>query len=369
MIGVTGTDGKTTTTNLIYHILKHTGYKVSMISTISAVIGDKTQEFGLHVTTPDAFTLQRCLRQAVDSGSKYMVLEVTSHALDQYRVFGIPFTVSVLTNITREHFDYHKTYERYVAAKSKLFMNAKTIVLNKDDASYELIKKKITSGGQKEKVTYGIHKNSDITPKNFLFKTSLLGEFNTYNILAAVGVCRSLGLTDDIIRKGIQTFSPPVGRAEIVHDDEFKVIIDFAHTPNALRQILRATKGVMDGKGRLIHVFGSAGERDKGKRPQMGEASAQFADVIILTTDDPRSESVEEISDEIAVGITSVKKIYKIPDRQEAVNEAIKLAAPDDFVVITGIGHVRAMPVKGKEIPWSEHEAVARALKLKVKNI
>lgn len=374
VIGVTGTDGKTTTVNLIYHILKHVGYKVSMISTISAVIGGKTQEFGLHVTTPDAFTLQRCLRLAVDSGSKYMVLEVTSHALDQYRVFGIDFAVGVLTNITREHFDYHKTYDRYVEAKSKLLNNAKRVVLNRDDNSYKFVEDRIKNHGLI--ITYGIHNAADIMPEQFQFQTKLIGEFNTYNILSATAACRALKIKDEVILKGIRTFQSPVGRAEIVHEDEFTVIVDFAHTPNALKQILLATRNIMKDKGRLIHVFGSAGERDRGKRPQMGEVSAEFADIIILTSDDPRSESVEKISDEIAVGISKVKKegavqlqnVHKIPDRQEAINKAIKLAGKDDFVVITGIGHVRGMPVKGKEIPWSEHEAVSLALKLKMKN-
>ncbi len=373
VIGVTGTDGKTTTTNLIYHILKHAGYKASMISTISSVIGEKVVKTGLHVTTPDAITLQRYLKQAVEARSEYIVLEVTSHALDQYRVFGIHFAVGVLTNITREHFDYHKTYERYVEAKSKLFTNAKTVVLNRDDNSYEFVESQMKN--RESRITYGIHKAADITPEKFQFQTKLIGEFNTYNILATIAACKVLGIEGEAIRKGIQTFEAPVGRAEIVHDDEFTVIVDFAHTPNALREILRTTRDIMRGKGRLIHVFGSAGERDKGKRPQMGEVSATFADIIILTADDPRSESIEKISDEIAAGIASVKKqesqvqkVYRIVDRQEAINKAIQLAKSEDLVLLTGIGHVRGIPVGGKEIPWSEHEAVRKALEKKMTN-
>ncbi len=339
-----------------------------MVSTISAVINGNVKEFGLHVTTPEPFTLQKCLRQAADAGSKYMVLEVTSHALDQHRVFGIPFTVSVLTNITREHFDYHKTYENYVSAKVKLLEISRVAVVNMDDESYKSISNLKSQISNVQWVTYGMGSDSDINPNIFPFKTKLLGEFNRYNILAAIAVCRNLGISDNTIQDGITNFKLPVGRMEVVHEDEFTVMIDFAHTPNALKQVLTTTRSIMKNNGRLIHVFGSAGERDKGKRSQMGEVSNQFAHIIILTADDPRSESVEKISDEIAAGITSVKKIHKIPDRQEAINEAIKLAAPEDFVVITGIGHVRAMPVSGKEIPWSEHEAVAQALKLKVKN-
>lgn len=380
VIGVTGTDGKTTTVNLIYHILKTAGFKVSIISTVSSIINDKTYEFGLHVTTPDVFTLQKNLRQAVNAGSQYMVLEVTSHALDQHRVFGIPFAVGVLTNITREHFDYHRTYKNYVNAKFKLLKAARLVVINRDDQSYEIIQSKVSPKGRltmkkrhKLKVTYGIRQNADITPTLFPFNTKMVGEFNKYNILAAIAACRSLGLKDEIIRKGIETFQPPVGRVEIVHDNEFTVIIDFAHTPNALYEVLRAVREIMNGEGRLIHVFGSAGERDKGKRPHMGEVAARLSDIIILTADDPRSESVEKISDDIAKGITfakdryavQVKDIYRIPNRQEAINEAIALAMPKDFVILTGVGHARGMPVAGKEIPWSEHKAVSQALKSK----
>lgn len=364
-IGITGTDGKTTTGNLLYHILKHAGYKTALISTISAIIGQTELDTGFHVTTPSPMSMQRYIADAKKSGATHVVLEVTSHALDQYRVFGIPFHTAVLTNITDEHLDYHKTYERYVKAKVKLLRMARYAVINADDASYAVVMKLLRSFSYKGEIrTYSLHNKADITLDQFPFQTKLLGEFNKANILAAVSAAKTLAIPDKVIREAIKSFTPPLGRTEIVHEGDFTVMIDFAHTPNSIEQILKTIKDEMVPKGRIIHVFGSAGERDAFKRPRMGEASARYADTLILTAEDPRSEPVEKINEAIIQGIAHKdrNKVREIPDRKTAIKQAIDTARKGDIVVITGKGHEKSMNLGDGEIPWSEHEAVREAL-------
>jgi len=368
VIGVTGTDGKTTTVNLIYHILKSTNKNVSMISSVKAVINGKDYDTGFHVTTPSSWKVQAFLKKAAgelqNKKDGYMILEVTSHAIDQQRIWGVNFDVAVLTNVTHEHLDYHKTYENYVKTKIKLLQKAKIGIYNRDDRSYEVINSKYTIKNAKW-LTYGIKNIADITLKEFPIKTTLVGEYNTYNILAAVAVCKQLGLTDEKIKKAIQTFRLPVGRGEIVYENSFTVMIDFAHTPNAINQLLSALRPQV--KGKLIHVFGSAGKRDIKKRPAMGEAAARYADTVILTAEDPRGENVLTISQEIISGMPDKdqEKVSIIPDRQEAINKAIFLAKKGDFVVITGKGHEQSMNYGSGEVLWTDHEGVEKALRLR----
>ncbi|MBI4096946.1 MAG: UDP-N-acetylmuramoyl-L-alanyl-D-glutamate--2,6-diaminopimelate ligase [Candidatus Levybacteria bacterium] len=365
VIGVTGTDGKTTTSSLIYHILKKAGYKTAVISTVSAIIDGKEYDTGFHVTTPSSFMIQSYLRKAKEAEVKYVVLEVTSHALDQYRVWGIPFKIGVLTNVTHEHLDYHKTYEEYLETKLKLLRMAEVAVVNRDDESFKKISNVKYQMSNIKWVTFGLHENADINPVTFSFKTKLIGDYNTYNILAAVAACQNLGFPDEVIRKAIADFTPPKGRAEVVYDDGFTVMVDFAHTPNSLSQILQTLRKELPKNARLIHVFGSAGERDAKKRPLMGRESSRFADIIFLTSEDPRSESPEKIMEEIAEGIDKEEYtniLYKAADRQEAINEAIKIARKGDVVLITGKGHEQSMNFGSGEVPWSDHEAVRKAL-------
>jgi len=368
VIGVTGTDGKTTTTSLIYHILHASGYNASMISSVGAIIGGRDYDVGFHVTTPSPWALQRFIKKAVDVGSKYLVLETTSHALDQHRVWGIKFDVGVLTNVTHEHLDYHKTYENYVEAKAKLLKIARVAIVNRDDESFNLISnlKFLIS----KLVTFGMTKKADVSPKTFLFKTNLIGQFNKYNVLAGIAACVSLGIEGNKIRKAILAFKPPIGREDIVYKNSFTVMIDFAHTPNAFEQILNSVRPNM--KGRLIHVFGSAGLRDATKRPLMGEVSSKYADIIILTSEDPRSESVEEIMDNIESGIKNHElgiNLFRITDRKEAIESAIEMAGRGDMVLITGKSHEKSMNYGEGEIPWDEYGAVRNALKLRKINI
>lgn len=372
VIGVTGTDGKTTTTSLIYHILHTAGLNASMVSSVGAIIGGKSYDVGFHVTTPSSFALQRFLDKAVASGKtsrpNYLVLETTSHALDQYRVFGIKFDVGALTNITHEHLDYHKTYENYVKTKSKLFKLSKIAITNKDDESYSLISK--IKNQRSKMITYGFNKNADVNPYNFPFKTSLIGDYNKYNILAAVSVCKALGISDTAIRRGITGFKPPLGRTDLVYDKNFKVMIDFAHTPNAIDQILQSVRPMV--KGRIIHVFGSAGARDVTKRPLMGKMSSRYADVIILTAEDPRKEPVGKIINEIESGIIPLRgqvnqesriQVLKIPDRKKAIETGIKMAKKGDFVLLTGKSHEKSMNYGNGEEHWDEYKVVKEALK------
>lgn len=351
VIGVTGTDGKTTTTSLIYHILKTAGKKVAMITTVGAYIGDKKYETGFHVTTPSSFTLQKYISRAKREKCDYLVLEVTSHGLFQNRTFGINFQIGVLTNITHEHLDYHKTYKNYLLAKLKLLKQSKTVILNKDDQSFELIKPILK---EKQIIAYSL-------ADSFPFKTNLLSPFNKSNCLAAVATSRSIGIDEKIIRKALTSFKLPPGRQEVIYNRNFQVMIDFAHTPNAFAQILPSLKKLT--KGKLIHVFGAAGQRDSSKRPEMGRQSAKFADVIILTSEDPRDEKVSQINSEIRQGMKTAKKVFDIPDREKAIKYAISIAKRGDVVVLTGKGHEQSINLGKGEVPWNDAKIALKYLK------
>jgi UDP-N-acetylmuramoyl-L-alanyl-D-glutamate--2,6-diaminopimelate ligase len=358
VIGVTGTDGKTTTVSLIYHILKSSGAKVSMISSIAAVIDGKAYDTGSHVTTPASFLLQKFLRKARNKKSDYFVLEVTSHAIDQNRIVGIPIRVGVLTNVTNEHLDYHKTYDNYLKTKIKLLKKSKICIVNADDSSYMFlsdIKSRKTQGNW---ITYGLSKSSDYNKSTFDIKESnLLGEFNQYNVLAAVAACKALGITDESIKKSLKTFHEPIGRVDYVYQKDFSIMIDFAHTSNASEQILKAVRPTV--KGNIIHVFGSAGERDVLKRPFLGEISSQYCDILILTAEDPRKEDVNAIIAEIEIGVKKGKcEVIRIPDRREAIQAAIQMAKKGDLVLITGKSQEGSMNYGNGEQPWDEYKVV-----------
>lgn len=375
VIGVTGTDGKTTTASLIHHILSSNGHKTSMITTVGAKIIDTDYDTGFHTTTPSAFSLQKYIKKAVNAKSEYLILETTSHALDQNRTFGIPFSIGVLTNVTHEHLDYHKTYENYLKTKIKLLKKSKIGILNMDDGSYskaqQLLLGKKTISYSKESISANFNES--------LFEQSkdLLDDVNASNYLAAFSVCKALGVGTKEILSSFATFKLPVGRQEVVYDKNFKVIIDFAHTPGAFEKILFDVK--KSTKGRLVHVFGAAGKRDSTKRKLMGKISSQYSDLIILTAEDPRGESVIKINGEIEKGINKkfirinsgviptkqshLNLLFDIPDRKEAIEFAILSAKKGDTVLITGKGHEKSMNLGKGEIPWSDHEAVKNALK------
>ncbi len=310
-IGVTGTDGKTTTANIIYSIIKTYGKSVGLISTISAKVGDDELETGFHVTNPEPLQLFEFLRNIADKGCEYCVIEVTSHGIHQHRIDAIDFEVCVLTNITHEHLDYHKTFEDYRDTKLKFLQTAKElVVLNKDDANYEYVRSLINP--IIKILSYSTKSNADVTGElmsstvsgmnykinsdNFeiIGQTNLVGEYNLQNILSSVAVARYLSIDDETIVKSIERVDGLKGRMEeIVNDRGIRIIVDFAHTPNSLEKVLSELRQTT--KGKLIAVFGCAGLRDIEKRQTMPAVSTKYADICVFTAEDPRTEDLEEI--------------------------------------------------------------------------
>ncbi|MEA3350108.1 MAG: UDP-N-acetylmuramoyl-L-alanyl-D-glutamate--2,6-diaminopimelate ligase [Chloroflexota bacterium] len=394
VIGVTGTDGKTTTSSLIYHILRAAGQKVGLISTVEAVIGNQELDTGFHVTTPASPDVQRYLAQMVAAGLTHAVLEVTSHGLAQQRVAACDFDVGVVTNITHEHLDYHGSYDAYRAAKGQLLAslaqtttkprgNLRVAILNKDDQSYPYLKTLIQPPVRA--ISYGLESEADIGAK-FIRHTSgglayqvlgpgfelsvsmnLLGIYNIGNALAAIGATVvGMGVKPDAARVGIATLEGIPGRMETIDlGQRFLAIVDFAHTPNALRRALQAARLMVP--GRVIAVFGSAGLRDRDKRRLMAEISAELADLTVLTAEDPRTESLDSILTEMAAGAQSKggsenETFWRIPDRGEAIRFALDLAQPDDVVISCGKGHEQSMCFGETEYPWDDRTAMQAAL-------
>lgn len=351
VIGVTGTDGKTTTAHLIYEILKKASYRVGLVSTIGAFIGDKKLDTGLHTTMPEPFQIQKILSGMASRGITHAVLEVTSHGMDQHRALGCNFKVGVLTNITHEHTDYHRSFENYRKVKARLFRGVDVAVLNKDDANFIYVRQ---------------HTNP--TAKVITYPEA--SDYNLSNIHAASAAAKALGIKQNIIKKAIEEFPGVQGRMEVIDEgQDFTVVVDFAHTPAALENALKALRKKT--KGKLIAVFGSAGERDRTKRALMAQLSGRLADYTILTAEDPRSENIHDILNQMEKGIKKTRGKYKkIPERGEAIAFAIqKLAKKGDVVGIFGKGHEKSMAYNGTEYPWSDQEAARLALKGGVKKL
>lgn len=365
IIGVTGTDGKTTTVNMIYKVLKDAGKKVSMVSTINANIAGKAYDTGFHVSSPDPFTVQNFAKQAKNNRDEILVLEVTSHALDQYRFWGIRFDVGVITNITHDHLDYHKTWANYFATKAKLIKNSKIAVLNYDEKHFEKLSK---INPNAKLISFGSSEQADFNINSFPLNLKMLGDFNKLNALAASAVCTYLGVDKNIIKKSLDNFPNLSGRMqEIKNNKGIKIIIDFAATSNSLEQSLKTLRGFIK-SGKLISLFGSAGQRDIKKRELMGEVSARLADITVVTAEDPRGE-LEEINKQIVKGATRMgavmgKNLFVVEDRTEAIKFVIQsLAKKGDVIGLFGKGHESSMNIDGKhELPWSEEEVVKRAL-------
>ncbi len=357
VIGVTGTDGKTTTTNMIYQVLKSAGKRVSMVSTINAVIGGKSYDTGFHVTSPDPFMVQKFAKRAKENGDEYLVLEVTSHALDQYRFWGIKFDVGVITNITHEHLDYHKTFENYFRTKLRLIKDTEFVVVNQ---AVRVVRGKV--------ITFGLNKG-DFNQKEVKFNLKIPGDYNIENALAALGAAFVLKINKTIAKRSLEKFAGIAGRMEEVKNNRgIKVVVDFAHTPNALEQALKTLHSRI-GSGKLIAVFGSAGKRDVGKRGLMGAAAGKLADVVVVTAEDPRGE-LGVINNQITDGAeksgkTLGKDLFVVEDRGKAIDFAIKkLAKKGDTIGIFGKGHEASINYDGKkEIPWSDRKVAESALK------
>jgi len=370
LIGITGTDGKTTTTHLVYHALTKLGKKASMISTVYAKIGEKKYDTGFHVTTPDAFTTFSYIRKSIANKDEYFILETTSHRLEQNQLSGLDFAVGLITNITHEHLDYHGRFDNYVEAKSKLLSQSKTKIINLDDESSLKIKKLFP-----KVKTFGFFTKADYSYSGFSKDMPL---FNRYNYLAAYAILKELGFDKAQILEAMEGFVLPKGRLEIVFQGKYKVLIDFAHTPNAVFSLLKDLKEKTPLKsGRLIHVFGSAGLRDREKRPLMGKSSGEFCDIAILTEEDYRTEDPEKICKQISSGLIEKgfkkittdekqnieRKSFMVElDRSKAIELALSIAKKGDLVVLTGKAHEQSLCRGNKEYPYDEHLAVEKAL-------
>lgn len=358
---ITGTDGKTTTSTLLYHILKNSDIKVGLISTVAAYIGGEESDTGFHVTSPQPKDMFTFMRKMVDLGFTHLVLEATSHGAYQYRTWGITPQFAGLTNISQEHLDYHLTYKEYIKAKMLLFKNANTIYLNEDDASFTQIKKLYKD------MDYKTYSAEDALPKNL--KTAITKRFpesyNQMNARLAISLARVQGASDDQIAKAIESFPGVPGRMEVITDKPIKVIVDFAHTPQGLESVLTELRKQQAKNKKLIAVFGCAGMRDRSKRTIMGKTGSELADVAIFTAEDPRTEDVWSIIRQMKEGVTQFNKVLSIPDRYEAITFALKkVAEPGDTVVVLGKGHEQSMCFGTTEYPWSDTKTIKEIIGL-----
>mgnify|MGYP001064894794 CR=1 FL=1 len=392
VIGITGTDGKTTTTNLVYHILQTAGVPTGMISSVNAVVGKETLNTGFHVTTPESPAIQHYLAQMRDAGLTHVVLETTSHGLAQKRVAAVEYDLAAVTNVTHEHLDYHRDYPSYLQAKGKLFemlpekqYHRKGVdplaILNKEDQSFPYLKG-ITRAPI---LSYSLNSDADLwadsieqSPSGLRFRvhgigedfqitSPLIGWYNVYNSLAAIGLTRyGLNIPVNMVQKAFETILTVPGRMEQINmGQDFLTIVDFAHTPNAIKQALQTARELITGK--IIVVFGSAGLRDVEKRKLMPEVAAQLADEMILTAEDPRTESLEAILADMAEGAERGgarrdQEYWLVPDRGRAIRLAVERAKAEDLVILCGKGHEQSMCFGLIEYPWDDRTALKAAL-------
>jgi len=366
IIAITGTDGKTSSSTLLYHLLRKNGKKVALISTVAAYINDKKMDTGFHVTSPAPDDLYRFMAEMVKEEIEYLILEFTSQGAYQYRLFGLKPEIVGVTNIAQDHFDYHLNYENYLEAKAIFIKKAKTVVLNADDNSYYRLKKILPSSDYKV-IDYSAEEKIDSKIKKAI-KTRFPEEFNQMNARLVAKMASEIGLSEKEIANEIITFEGVPGRMQFVKSKKnFEIVIDFAHTPQGLEAALTSFRKIMKDKkmtGRLIAVYGCAGLRDAAKRPMMGKIGTDLADLVVFTAEDPRTEDVWAIIRQMKEQLReNHDKIISIPDRQEAINFAIqKLAKKGDLVTILGKGPEKSMCYGTEETTWSDLEAVKKAL-------
>jgi UDP-N-acetylmuramoyl-L-alanyl-D-glutamate--2,6-diaminopimelate ligase len=390
VIGVTGTDGKTTTTTMIHQMLLSAGRRAGSMSTVDIRVGDAVDPNDSRQTTLEALEVQEQLARMRDAGLKFAIIETSSHGLALQRVVGVDYDVAVFTNIAHEHLDFHKTIEAYREAKAQLIdLTAasarkgidKTVVLNRDDPSYAyLVGRPIA-----RRITYGLQLDADLKADRVLavpeglrveastpvgplsLRLKMAGRWNAANALAAAAAGIAVGLTLDEIRQGLESYRGVSGRMERVDlGQPFSVIIDYAHTPQSLEKVLRELRPIT--RGKLIAVFGSAGDRDREKRPWMGEIAARLSDYAVFTNEDPREEDAMTILSEIAagaeeVGWTEGEQYARIEDRRQGIAHAVRRARPGDTILLAGKGHERSILIgRGKE-PWDERAAAEAAIR------
>jgi UDP-N-acetylmuramoyl-L-alanyl-D-glutamate--2,6-diaminopimelate ligase len=369
IITITGTDGKTTSCTLLYHVLRQAGKKVALISTVGALIDDEMIDTGFHVTSPEPDQVHKFLKQMVDRGIEYVVLEVTSHGAYQYRTWGIHPLIAGITNITHEHLDYHLNYENYVEAKSLALNAAPTIVLNVDDQSYSKLRKLINhrqhhvlTYSQEDKIYYQVDK---------AIKDRFSEEYNRLNARLVYTIAQELKLTNQEFIAAVASFQYVTGRMQFLDlPTPYKIVIDFAHTPNALESALVALRKTLNeqrGQGRLIAIFGCAGLRDRTKRPLMGEIGARLADLAVFTAEDPRTEDIWSIIRQMKENLDhNHHKVISIADRKAAIEFVLtKIAQKNDIIGIFGKGHEQSLCYGTIEYPYSDEAAVKEVLRLK----
>ncbi|MCM8801225.1 MAG: UDP-N-acetylmuramoyl-L-alanyl-D-glutamate--2,6-diaminopimelate ligase [Candidatus Omnitrophica bacterium] len=378
VVGITGTNGKTTTSYIIEAILKEAGFNPGVLGTISYRYKNKV--IPSKNTTPGPIELQSLLKEMVDKGVDYVIIEVSSHALDQERTRGIGFSYGIFTNLTQDHLDYHKNITSYFKAKSKLFkeLSSRSLAIINNDDVYGRRLKMITPA---RLFSYGIDNQSDILAKDIKYdlshtefnlitkdfkvrlKSGLIGRHNVYNILAGISFALNERIDFEIVRKVIEEFCSVPGRLERINSEKgFSVFVDYAHTEDALRNVIETLRPLVE--KRIIVVFGCGGQRDKTKRPRMGRVVTELADYAVITSDNPRSENPRAIIEDIKKGIRK-RNYCVIPDRFEAIKKALTLAKQGDIVVVAGKGHENYQILKDKVIPFNDSQVIKRCLNLK----
>jgi UDP-N-acetylmuramoyl-L-alanyl-D-glutamate--2,6-diaminopimelate ligase len=375
LLGITGTNGKTTIATLLHSIFTDMGYAAGLISTIENKIGSRVIP-STH-TTPDPMQLNALLREMLDAGLSHCFMEVSSHAVDQKRIAGLKFTGAVFTNLTRDHLDYHLTFEAYRDTKKAFFDSLPSsafALINVDDRNGRVM----VQNTQARIYRYSLQSPAEFKAKlmeydfsglkldldGHEFWSRLVGRFNAYNLLAIYGSSVLLGLEPEQVMQSLSSVGPAKGRFEYLNSTEGKVaIIDYAHTPDALENVLRTIKEVPGGQDRIIVVVGAGGDRDRGKRPIMAAVSASWADQVILTSDNPRSEDPVAIIEEMFAGveISRRRKVLKISDRREAIRTAVAMALPGDVILIAGKGHENYQEIKGVKYPFDDRKITEEA--------
>lgn len=385
VIAVAGTKGKTTTTNLIANILESSGYKVAMLSTANFQIDQQKWLNNVKLTTPSAFYVQQFLAKAVRQGCGVAILETSSHGLVQRRYWGVDVDIAVITNLTSDHLDYHKTTQHYQASHFSLINSRlKSLVINFDDENTEEMRKLPFNGNRIAFTTKSIANNQwrylqaqsivynqygttfdlQFNSERKAVHTNLVGDFNVYNVLGAIGACYCFGLSLDTIIQSLQQNINIPGRLERINQgQDFEVIVDYAHSPESLRKVYEVVRPYV--KGRLIAVLGGTGDRDKSYRKQVGELADYYADIVIITNEDPYSEEVEDIIDQVLSGVKQKNlnvDLFRIVDRKLAIYKAMQMAKKDDLVIITGKGCEQFIIQKDKKIPWDDRSVARQAL-------
>ena len=381
VIAVTGTNGKTTTVNYLNEILKEAGRTTAMFSTAVIEIAGKRRINDYNATVPPTSKIQHFFLQAKRANVDFVIMEFPSHAIHQHKLQGVPVEMAIMTNLTQDHLDYHKTMDAYAEVKGRLFaMRPKYIVLNRDDEWFDYFNKFPAAA---QKITYGKHDDAEAHIDHLkLYRkgseanitidhqtklelaTALPGEFNVYNMTAAASAAYLLGVKLQDIVEGVANLEAVPGRFERIEQGQaFDVVVDYAHTPDGLEKVLTAARAIT--KNRVLLVFGATGDRDKGKRPIMGEIAARLADRIFLTDEESYSENPKAIRDTVYEGIEKAKgaiKTTEIPDRRDAIEKALQVATKGDTVLITGMGHEVYRIVNGERIPWNDAEVVRELL-------